>query len=191
MVTSHPDRTSPVLRGKWVLENLLGTPPPPPPPNVPLLPEGAAARARTMREQMETHRASPPCAGCHKLMDPIGFALENFDAVGAWRTKDAGARIDSSGQLTDGTHVDGVITLRNALLKRPEIFAGTFAEKLLTYAVGRGLDYRDQPAIRAIVRQAGANNNRFSAVVIAIVESVPFQMRRKVDDSLSASAHED
>jgi uncharacterized protein DUF1592/uncharacterized protein DUF1588/uncharacterized protein DUF1587/uncharacterized protein DUF1585/uncharacterized protein DUF1595 len=189
MVTSHPDRTSPVLRGKWVLENLLGTPPPPPPPNVPLLPEGAAGRARTMREQMETHRASPPCAGCHKLMDPIGFALENFDAVGAWRTRDAGARIDASGELTDGTHVDGVITLRNALLKRPETFVGTFAEKMLTFAVGRGLDYRDEPAVRAILRQAGATNNRFSALVLAIVESAPFQMRRKVNDSLSASAH--
>jgi len=189
MVTSHPDRTSPVLRGKWVLENLLGTPPPPPPPNVPLLPEGAAAKARTMREQMEAHRANPPCAGCHKLMDPIGFALENFDAVGAWRTRDAGTRIDSSGELTDGTRVDGVTTLRNALLKRPEVFVGTFAEKMLTFAIGRGLDYRDQPAVRAIVRQAGAANNRFSAVVIAIVESAPFQMRRKVNDSLSASAH--
>jgi mono/diheme cytochrome c family protein len=189
MVTSHPDRTSPVLRGKWVLDNLLGTPPPPPPPNVPLLPEGAAARARTMREQMEAHRASPPCAGCHKLMDPIGFALENFDAVGAWRTRDAGAHIDSSGELTDGTRVDGAIALRNALLKRSGMFVDTFAGKMLTFAIGRGLDYRDEPAVRAIVRQAGATNNRFSALVIAIVESAPFQMRRKVNDALSASAH--
>jgi hypothetical protein len=122
-------------------------------------------------------------------MDPIGFALENFDAVGAWRTRDAGVRIDSSAELTDGTRVDGVIPLRNALLKRPEVFVGTFAEKMLTFAIGRGLDYRDLPAVRAIVRRAGANNNRFSAVVIAIVESAPFRMRRKAGDSLSASAH--
>jgi mono/diheme cytochrome c family protein len=191
MVTSHPDRTSPVLRGKWVLENLLGTPPPPPPANVPPLPDGAAARARSLREQMEAHRKTQPCAGCHKVIDPIGFALENFDAVGTWRTLDAGAPIDASGELTDGTHVNGVVTLRNALLKRPDVFVGTFAEKMLTYAVGRGLDYHDQPAVRAILRQAGANTNRFSAIVVAIVESAPFQMRRKVTGSLSAFAHED
>ena len=190
MVTSHPDRTSPVLRGKWVLENLLGMPPPPPPGTVPPLPEGAAAKAHSVREQMEAHRANPPCAGCHKLMDPIGFALENFDAVGTWRTLDAGARIDASGQLTDGTKVDGVVTLRNALIKRPDVFVGTFAEKMLTYAIGRGLDSHDAPAVRAIVQQANAGNDRFSAVVLGIVESTPFQMRRKVTktpDSVAAA----
>jgi len=190
MVTSHPDRTSPVLRGKWVLENLLGMPPPPPPGTVPPLPEGAAAKAHSVREQMEAHRANPPCAGCHKLMDPIGFALENFDAVGTWRTLDAGARIDASGQLTDGTKVDGVVTLRNALLTRPDVFVGTFAEKMLTYAIGRGLDSHDAPAVRAIVQQANAGNDRFSAVVLGIVESTPFQMRRKVTktpDSVAAA----
>ncbi|HTO58722.1 MAG TPA: DUF1592 domain-containing protein, partial [Pseudomonadales bacterium] len=191
MVTSHPDRTSPVTRGKWVLENLIGMPPPPPPAVVPPLPEGAAAKAKTMREQMEAHRKNPPCAGCHKLMDPIGFALENFDAVGTWRTTDAGTRIDASGELTDGTKIDGVVALRNALLKRPDVFVGTFAEKMLTYAVGRGLDSRDQPAVRGIIRQANAGNDRFSAVVISIVESAPFQMRRKVTktpDSVASSA---
>ncbi len=192
MVTSHPDRTSPVVRGKWVLDNLLGMPPPPPPAVVPPLPEGAAAKAKTMRAQMEAHRKNPPCAGCHKLMDPIGFALENFDAVGTWRTMDAGTRIDASGELTDGTKIDGVVALRNALLKRPDVFVGTFAEKMLTYAIGRGLDSRDQPAVRDIIRQANAGNDRFSAVVISIVESAPFQMRRKVTktpESVAASAN--
>jgi hypothetical protein len=191
MVTSHPDRTSPVVRGKWVLDNLLGMPPPPPPAVVPPLPEGAAAKAKTMREQMEAHRKNPPCAGCHKLMDPIGFALENFDAVGTWRTFDAGVRIDASGELADGTKIDGVVALRNALLRRPDVFVGTFAEKLLTYAVGRGLDSHDQPAVRSIIRQANAGNDRFSAVVLSIVESAPFQMRRKVTktpESVAASA---
>jgi hypothetical protein len=155
------------------------------------LPEGAAAKAKTMREQMEAHRKNPPCAGCHKLMDPIGFALENFDAVGTWRTLDAGVRIDASGELTDGTKIDGVVALRQALVKRPDVFVGTFAEKLLTYAVGRGLDSRDQPAVRSIIRQANAGNDRFSAVVLSIVESAPFQMRRKVtkiSESVAASA---
>jgi mono/diheme cytochrome c family protein len=179
MVTSQPDRTSPVVRGKWILDNLLGTPPPPPPAAVPPLEESRGKTPRTLREQMETHRASPACAVCHKLMDPLGFALENFDAVGAWRTRDAGATIDASGQLMDGSQVDGVVTLRRALLKRSEVFISTFTEKLLTYAVGRGLDYHDQPAIRRMVREAGREDYRFSALVMALVRSAPFQMRMK------------
>jgi hypothetical protein len=179
LVTSQPDRTSPVVRGKWILDNLLGTPPPPPPANVPPLEASRGSKPRTLREQMEAHRANPACASCHRLMDPIGFALENFDAVGAWRTRDAGSPIDASGQLTDGTNVDGVVSLRQALMKRPEVFVGTFTEKLLTYALGRGLDYRDRPAVRAIVRDAAAADYRFAAVVTAIARSAPFQMRMK------------
>ena len=156
-VTSHAERTSPVLRGKWVLENLLGMPLPPPPPDVPALKGNEEGqKPRTMREQMEEHRANPVCASCHKVMDPIGFALENFDAVGAWRTREAGGPIDASGQLADGTQVDGVVTLRDALLARPELFVGTLTEKLLTYALGRGVDAHDMPAVRAIVREAAA-----------------------------------
>jgi mono/diheme cytochrome c family protein len=177
MVTSHPDRTSPVVRGKWILDNVLGTPPPPPPGNVPPLEDSRGTKPRTLREQMEAHRANPVCANCHKLTDPLGFALENFDAVGAWRTRDAGAIIDASGQLIDGTPVEGIVTLRQALLQRPEFFVGTFAEKLLTYALGRGLEYYDRPAVRAIVREAGRNDYRFSAVVLALVRSTPFRMR--------------
>ena len=179
LVTSHADKTSPVLRGKWILENLLGAPPPPPPLNVPSLGEDDEDRPRTMREQMEAHRRNPVCANCHKLMDPLGLALENFDVVGAWRTRDAGEVIDASGELLDGTHVDGVTTLREALLKRPENVVGTLTEKLLTYAVGRGLEYYDMPAVRQIVRDAAQQDYRFSALVLGIVDSVPFQMRIK------------
>jgi cytochrome c5 len=178
VVTSHPDRTSPVVRGKWILENLLGTPPSPPPAAVPALEEvNATRKPRTVREQMEAHRANPACASCHKVIDPLGFALENFDAVGGWRTRDAGAAIDASGQLMDGTRVDDVVTLRQALLKRPEVFVGTLTEKLLTYAVGRGLAYYDGPPVRGIVRQAAASNYRFSSLILEIVRSTPFQMR--------------
>ena len=179
LVTSHADKTSPVLRGKWILENLLGAPPPPPPLNVPSLGEDDEDRPRTMREQMEAHRRNPVCANCHKLMDPLGLALENFDVVGAWRTRDAGEVIDASGELLDGTHVDGVTTLREALLKRPENVVGTLTEKLLTYAVGRGLEYYDMPAVRQVVRDAAQQDYRFSALVLGIVDSVPFQMRIK------------
>jgi mono/diheme cytochrome c family protein len=196
MATSHADKTSPVLRGKWILENLLGTPPPPPPANVPPLEEkGKDGKPRTMREQMEAHRANPVCATCHKIMDPLGLALENFDAVGAWRTRDhglppsplsaphtrrdLGAPIDASSQLADGSQVDGAVALRKALLARPEVIVGTVTEKLLTYALGRGLTAADMPAVRAIVRQAGANNYKFSAIVLGISSSTPFQMRVK------------
>jgi hypothetical protein len=178
-VTSHAAKTSPVLRGKWILENLYGTPPPPPPPNVPDLEEAGESGPLTMRQQMEKHRASPACASCHKLMDPIGLALENFDAVGAWRSHDAGAIIDASGQLSDGTQVDGVATLRQAIVKRTDVFVRTMTEKLLTYALGRGLTSHDMPVVRAIVRTSAGQNYRFSTLLLGIVNSSPFQMRIK------------
>src|SRR6202044_244982 len=162
-LTSHAERTSPVVRGKWILENILGTPVPPPPPDVPPLKGNQEGqKPRTMREQMAEHRANPVCASCHMAMDSIGFAMENFDAVGAWRAQDAGNPIDASGELADGTHVDGVVSLRNALISRPELFAGALTEKLLIYALGRGLDYRDMPTVRAILREASRDNYRFS-----------------------------
>jgi hypothetical protein len=177
-VTSHAERTSPVVRGKFILENILGTPVPPPPPDVPVLKEAAAGeKPKTMREQMAEHRANPACATCHKVMDPIGFALENFDAVGAWRTHEAGGAIDASGELADGTHIDGVVSLREALVRRPELFASTLTEKLLTYGLGRGIDYYDMPAVRAIVRDASRDDYRFSSIVMGIVTSTPFRMR--------------
>ena len=177
-VTSHAERTSPVVRGKWILENILGLPVPPPPPNVPPLAESKPGdKPQTMREQMEDHRANPVCASCHKAMDPLGFALENFDAVGAWRADDAGAPIDASAELGDGTKVDGVAGLRKAILSRPEVFIGTVTEKLLTYALGRGLDYRDMPAVRRIVSNGARSNYRFSALILGVVHSPEFQMR--------------
>ena len=185
LVTSNADRTSPVKRGKWILENILGTPPPPPPPNVPPLPERSGAAPRTMREQMEEHRKNAVCAGCHKMMDPIGLSLENFDAVGTWRSREAGniqekgPIIDASGQLLDGTPVNGPIELRKALLRHPEDFVQTFTEKLMTFALGRGLSAQDMPAVRAIVRQAAARDYSFSSIVFGIVDSTPFQMRMK------------
>jgi hypothetical protein len=179
-VTSMPNRTSPVRRGKWILENLLGSPPPPPPPNVPpLKDQGASDKPKTMREQMEEHRANPVCANCHRLMDPLGFAMENFNGVGAWRTKDGPTPIDASSQLADGTKVNGVVTLRQALTRRPERFVGTMTEKLMTYALGRGLVASDMPAVRQIVSSAAPNNYRFSSIVLGIVNSVPFKMRMK------------
>ena len=185
LVTSHASRTSPVVRGKWILDNLLGTPPPPPPPNVPALDEQPnPSRPQSVRERLEDHRANPACAGCHKLMDPLGFALENFDAVGAWRTDDAGAPIDASGQLSDGTKVDGVVTLRQAIVKHPEMFVGTLTEKLLTYALGRGLSYHDNSVVRAIVRDAAAHQYRFSSLILGVVRSAPFQLRAKTSAAI-------
>ena len=178
-VTSYPNRTSPVLRGKWILENILGTPVPAPPPNVPPLKENSeGAQAKSMRELMEEHRKNPACASCHKIMDPLGFSLENFDATGQWRTKEKAGPIDASGQLADGTKVTGPVDLRNALMKHPEQFAGTLTEKLLTYALGRGLEYYDMPVVRTIARDAAANNYRFSSIILGIVESPPFVMKR-------------
>jgi hypothetical protein len=183
MVTSHAHRTSPVLRGKWVLENVLGSPPPAPPAVVPPFEEDTeAARPRSVRERMEQHRRNPACASCHRTIDPAGLALENFDAVGAWRTRDGGTRgapVDASGQLTDGTAINGVVELRAALMRDPTFFVGTLTEKLMTYALGRGLTATDMPAVRAVVRDAARDNYRFSSIVQGIVRSVPFRMRVK------------
>lgn len=178
LVTSHADRTSPVVRGKWILDNLVGSPPPPPPPEVPALPDVQGATPLTMRARMEQHRANPACASCHKLMDPLGLALENFDAIGAWRTEDNGARVDTSGQLADGTKIEGVIGLRAALLKQPEALVTTATEKLLTYALGRGLEPEDMPAVRAIVRQSERDDYRFVSLIEGVVNSTPFRMRK-------------
>jgi hypothetical protein len=178
-VTSYATRTSPVIRGKWILANILGTPPPPPPPFVPALKESSGeGRTLSMRERMAEHRANPACAGCHKLMDPIGFSLENYDAVGRWRTAEDGKAIDASGGLPDGSKFDGVTGLQQALLSRPELFVGTFTEKLLTYALGRGVEYYDAPAVRKILADTSANDFRFSSTILGVVNSTPFQMRR-------------
>jgi mono/diheme cytochrome c family protein len=184
-VTSYPNRTSVVQRGKWILDNLLGSPPPPPPPEVPNLKvHGEDGSLLTMRQQMELHRSNAICAGCHSRMDPLGFALENYDGVGKWRSKDAGNEIDPSGKLPDGTEFDGMPGLRHVLLtSRREDFIATVAERLLTYALGRGLETYDRPAVRSIVREASGNDANaaapsFRALIGAIVKSVPFQMRR-------------
>ena len=178
-VTSYAHRTSPVLRGKWILENILGTPPPPPPANVPDLESSTGSRkAASMRERMAEHRSNAVCASCHARMDPIGFALENFDAIGSWRaTEGDTTAIDASGVLPDGTTFDGPDGLRTALMRQPEAFVRTFTEKLLTYALGRGLTYRDAPAIRAITREAARADYTFSSLLIGVVKSLPFQMR--------------
>ncbi|MBZ2178051.1 MAG: DUF1592 domain-containing protein [Acidobacteriota bacterium] len=178
-VTSYATRTSPVIRGKWVLDNILGVPPPPPPPNVPALEETKAAMKKmTVRERLAEHRRNPACAGCHKLMDPVGFALENYDAVGRWRRAEDGVPVDVSGGLPDGAQFSGVAGLEKALLTRPELFATTVTEKLLTYALGRGVEFTDAPAVRQIVRQAERNNFRFSSLLEGIAGSPSFQMRR-------------
>jgi mono/diheme cytochrome c family protein len=191
MVTSHTDRTSPVVRGKWVLDNLLAAPVPPMPSNVPPLNEdpNRGGRILTMRERMEEHRRNPACAQCHKIMDPIGLSMENFDAVGAWRTRDGdsvtgpGTPIDAQGELLDGTKINGVVTLRQALLRQPDLFVGTVTEKLMIYALGRGLQPYDMPSVRAIVRETAPNNYRFSSIVMGIVNSTPFQKRVTLDES--------
>jgi len=178
-VTSYPNRTSVVQRGKWILENLLGTPPPPPPPDVPELKAAPHGKPLSLREQMQEHRSNPTCAACHARMDPIGFALENYDAVGQWRTKDAGAPIDASGRLPDGTEFTGPDGLRQLLMtKYRDDFVRTATEKLLTYALGRGIEYYDGPTIRSIDRDAARDNYRMSSLILAVVKSAPFQMRR-------------
>lgn len=177
MVTSYPTRTSPVLRGKWILENILGSPPPPPPPNVPPLDDSAAASAHSLREQLERHRADRACASCHAKMDPLGFSLEQFDAIGHFRTSDGGQPVEASGSLPDGTPIDGLAGLQKIVLARRDEFVECLASKLLTYALGRGLESYDQPAVRAIRRRAAAHDYRFSALVLGVVDSVPFRMR--------------
>ena len=177
-VTSFANRTSPTLRGQWLLSNVLGTPPPPPPPNVPSLKEDKKEQALTMRQRMEEHRANPACAVCHARMDPLGFALENFNGIGEWRTVgESNTPIDSSGSLPDGTKFDGPAGLRKLLLSHPDQFATSVTEQLMTYALGRGVEYYDKPAIRKIVREAAANDYRWSSVIMGIVRSTPFQMR--------------
>jgi mono/diheme cytochrome c family protein len=183
LATSHPTTTSPVLRGKWVLENIVGTPPPAPPANLDTAlktdPPGSAPS--TMRAQMERHRTSPVCANCHQTMDPIGFALENFDVVGKWRTEDqAGLSLDTADVMTDGTTINGVTSLRQVLMRRPDVFVQTLTEKLLIYALGRGLTAEDMPVVRKIVRDAGQQQYRFRALLEGIVDSAAFQMRLKV-----------
>jgi hypothetical protein len=177
-VTSYPNRTSPVLRGKYILENILGTPPPAPPADVPDLKENQPGEEpKSLRARLEMHRATPTCATCHRVMDPLGLALENFDGIGEWRVKEPGGRIDPAGQLADGSRVDGPVALRKAVLKRPELFVRTFTQKLMTYGLGRGMGSTDMPVIRGVAAGSAAQNYRFSSVVLGIVKSVPFQMK--------------
>jgi hypothetical protein len=196
MLTSTANRTSPVMRGKYVLEVLLGSPPPPPPAVVPALPEnselrtGHAANPMSVRERLEQHRKDPACAGCHAIMDPIGFALENYDAVGVWRINDSGARIDPSGVMFDGAKLDGPTGLRQAILNHSDAFLGAFTENLLAYGLGRVIDHRDMPFVRAIAREAARENNRFSKFVMGVVKSPPFQMRAVEESGVDTVADE-
>jgi hypothetical protein len=177
-VTSYPNRTSPVLRGKYILENILGTPPPAPPANVPALSDNEAGHEpKSRRARLELHRASPACASCHRVMDPLGFALENFDGIGAWRAKEPGGAIDPSGKLADGSSVDGPVALRAAIMRHPDQFVRTLTEKLMTYGLGRGLEYYDMPVVRGIARDAAKKDYRFSAIVAGIVSSPPFRQK--------------
>jgi hypothetical protein len=179
-VTSYPNRTAPTIRGKWVLEQLLGTPPPPPPPNVPSLKEDTNTQKLTMRQRMELHRSNPACAACHKQMDGLGFALENYDGLGSWRdnTGPGTGPIDSSGTLLDGSTFNGPAGLRQVLIQKKSMFVETLTERLLTYALGRGVEEYDHPTIRRIVREASADDQKWSAIILGIVNSTPFQMRR-------------
>jgi hypothetical protein len=179
-VTSYATRTSPVIRGKWVLENLLGTPPPPPLPDVPALKDNTVAATLSVRERLAEHRANAACASCHNMMDPVGFSLENFDAVGRWRTLEDGKPVDASGGLPDGSKFAGVSGLETGLLNRPDVFATTLTEKLMTFALGRGVEYYDGPAIRKIVREAQAADYRFSSIILGITKSTPFTMRKSL-----------
>jgi hypothetical protein len=179
MLTSVADRTSPVQRGKWIMEVLLGSPPPPPPPNVPALDETkAVAGGRTLstRERMEAHRRSPACSSCHRVIDPLGLALENFDVTGQWRIRDNGVPVDGTGDLYDGSRMTGPSGVRNALLAHSDVVLRTFTENLFAYALGRRIEYFDQPTIRAIVRSAAGDGNRLSAFVLGVVRSPAFTM---------------
>jgi mono/diheme cytochrome c family protein len=178
-VTSYPNRTSPVLRGKWLLETILGTPPPPPPPDVPALQErGEGGKLASVRERLEAHRNNPACSGCHSVMDPLGFALENFDPIGRWRTEDAGTPVDASGALPSGAKFEGVAGLRELLLQQREQFAANVTEKLMAYALGRGIEYYDLPSVRRIARSAAPDDYRWSSIILGIIKSAPFSMRR-------------
>ena len=178
-VTSYATRTSPVIRGVYVLDNIFGAPPPPPLPNVPALDESTVAANLPMRERLAAHRNNAVCASCHRTIDPVGFALENFDAVGQWRNYEGeGEPIDSSGALPGTAGFNGVTGLEDALLSRPEMFAGALTEKLMTFALGRGVEYYDAPSVRKIVREAGKEKYRFSSIILGIVKSTPFQMRK-------------
>jgi len=187
MLTSTAIRTKPVLRGAYVMEVLLGTPPPPPPPNVPPLPENAdlrtghVAKPLSVRERMQEHRTNEPCKSCHQMMDPIGFTLENFDAVGVWRTNDSGFPIDPTGKMFDGSKLDGPVSLREAVLRHSDSYVTTFAENMMAYGLGRIIDYRDEPFVRTVVKEAAKNDDHFSSFILGIVKSMPFQMRRAED----------
>jgi hypothetical protein len=192
MVSSYPNRTSPVLRGAWLLENIMGTPPAAPPPDVEGFVEIEEGQEyTTVRERLEMHRVNPSCNGCHGVIDPLGFALENFDAVGRWRDNDRQARtpIDSSGVLADGTPVDGPVALRQAILSRPDQFVQTFTEKLMTFGLGRSIEYQDMPTVRRIVREAEGDDYRFSALVLNIVNSEQFRMKHNADNETLAAAN--
>jgi hypothetical protein len=178
-LTSNPTRTSPVKRGKWILENILGTPPPPPPPDVPNLQDDEHAVANgSLRHRMEVHRKNPVCASCHQRMDPLGFGLENFDGVGRWRTADGKFKIDPAGELPDGAHFAGPEELRRVLLGKADLFRRCLAEKMLTFALGRGPEYYDKCAVDGLVKSLHSGQDRFSALVSAVVQSEPFQKRR-------------
>jgi hypothetical protein len=190
LLTSVADRTSPVLRGKWVMEVLLGTPPPPPPPNVPALEETSGvknAKVLSVRERLEEHRNNPNCRSCHRVIDPLGLALENYDVTGQWRIKDNGVPIDPTGELYDGTKLDGPAALRQALLKRSDVLLRTFTESLMTYALGRPVEYYDMPAIRAIVRDAARHDNRISSFILGVVNSAAFRMSKVEPAATTAS----
>ena len=184
-LTAVATRTSPVFRGKFILSTLLNTPPPPPPPDVPTLEESnkaATSAPKTVREQLEQHRKNAPCASCHRIIDPPGFALENFNSVGQWRDADVdGKPIDTAGVLADGTKVDGPAALRDAILSRPDAFVTTLTDRMLTYALGRGLEPSDMPVVRRIVKKAAQTDYRFASIIIGIVESAPFQMRATLE----------
>jgi hypothetical protein len=196
MVSSYPNRTAPVLRGAWILDNITGTPPTPPPPGVEALKDPVPGdRILTMREQMAAHSTQKSCHACHGVMDPMGLALENFDGVGRWREKDrlAGTRIDAKGELPDGTVVNGPVDLRQALMKNPDQFVQTLVTKLMIYGVGRPMEWHDMPTIRAIVKQAAKDDYRFASLITAIVQSAPFRMQQippeKLPDTRQAAGH--
>ena len=187
-LTANPNRTSPVLRGAWILDRLMGTPPNPPPPNVEALSENRGGQPKSVRERIEMHRSKPACMGCHAVMDPLGFALENFDTIGQYRTTDSGAKIDSSGVLPDGTVINGPEGLRKALTARPDQFVQALTENLFTYAIGRSVEYRDMPSVRKIVHSAEADKYRFESIVTGIVSSDAFRKREASTNTSQTAA---